>query len=120
MAKQISKTWVLCYFMLWMPQKKAGGKFQKTYQLLKMLHSMQIRMHMVWEYFSTSLVGVVVACEKLRAFFVQYLWNSQRQNQIKIGKGVNVLTYFSFPVKFPSLQFFYLNINWPKQLTNWH
>ena len=34
---------------------------------------MQIRMHVFWEYFSTSLVEVVSACEKLRDFFVQYL-----------------------------------------------
>ena len=34
---------------------------------------MQIKMHVVWEYFSTSLVGVVGVCEKLHDFFVQYL-----------------------------------------------
>ena len=34
---------------------------------------MQIRMHVAWEYFSTSLVEVVGACENLRDFFVQYL-----------------------------------------------
>ena len=68
-------------------------------------------MRVVREYFSTSLVGVVGACEKLRDFFVQY-------NQIKIDKGVNFLIYFSFPVKLPSLQFFYLNINRTKQSTN--
>ena len=36
-------------------------------------------MHMVSEYFSTSLVEVVGACEKLRDFFVQYLkfWASE-------------------------------------------
>ena len=54
-------------------KKKAGGEFQKTKRPSKMLHSMQIRVHVVWEYFSTSLVGVVGACEKLRDFFVQYL-----------------------------------------------
>ena len=44
-----------------------------------MLHSMQIRMHVVWEYFPTSLEGVVGACEKLGDFFVQYLkfWSSE-------------------------------------------
>ena len=72
-AKQIRKTWILCYFMLWLPQKKARSEFQKTLQPSKMLHLMQIRMHVVWEYFSTSLIGVVGACEKLRDFFVQYL-----------------------------------------------
>ena len=30
-------------------------------------------MHVVWEYFSTSLVGVVGACEKMRDFFAEYL-----------------------------------------------
>ena len=30
-------------------------------------------MHVVWEYFSTSLVGVVGACEKMHDFFAEYL-----------------------------------------------
>ena len=34
---------------------------------------MQVGMHVVWEYFSTSLVGIVGACEKWRDFFVQYV-----------------------------------------------
>ena len=45
-------------FMVLLPQKIARGEFQKTWQPSKMSHLMQIRMHMVWEYFSTSLVGV--------------------------------------------------------------
>ena len=53
--------------------KKAKGKFQKTWRPSKMLDSMLIRIHLVWEYFLTSLVGVVGACEKLRDFFVQHL-----------------------------------------------
>ena len=40
---------------------------------------MQVRMHVVWEYFSTSLEEVVGAYEKLGDIFVQYLkfWSSE-------------------------------------------
>ena len=71
-----------------------------------MLHLMQIRMHVVWEYFSTSLEGVVGACEKLHDFFVQYLkfWVLE-PNKNLWGRQLFNLIFISRET------FFYININ---------
>ena len=78
-AKQIRKTWVLCYFMLWLPQKKGWGrvpKDQATIENVTFNANQSARGLGVLFNISGRSCGCVW---KLRDFFVQYLkfWASE-------------------------------------------